>query len=75
MKNCNIAQNIFMDWYIFSINLQFICEVNYMYAYFELVAFEAKCFTSNSLRMVAASFVTKSFSMWLMTILFMPLGP
>lgn len=31
--------------------------------------------TSNSLRIVAASFVTNSLSMWLMTILFIPLGP
>jgi len=29
-------------------------------------------FTSSSLRIVAASFVTKSFSKWLMTILFIP---
>ena len=29
MKNCNIAQNIFMDWYIFTINLHLFAEVNY----------------------------------------------
>lgn len=35
----------------------------------------AGCWTSSSPTMVAASFVTKSFSRWLMTILFIPLGP
>jgi hypothetical protein len=52
----------------FSTSCSIICDPR-------IIILAAGCSTSSSLMMVAASLVTKSFSKWLITILFIPFGP